>query len=95
MDGSPRCTVVSVYPTERRISGMARTIEALLRDQGRGVVGALVVSVGLLFTMEMWWHGWQLPAEWLIVYALVGLAVVLAITRSVGFEAQEEQRQSR
>jgi uncharacterized membrane protein len=66
-----------------------------LRDQGRGVVGALVVSVELLFTREMWWHGCQLPAEWLIVYALVGLAVVLAITRSVGFEAQEEQRQSR
>jgi len=65
-----------------------------LRDQGRGVVGALVVSVELLFTMEMWWHGCQLPAEWLIVYALVGLAVVLAITRSVGFEAQEETRRS-
>ncbi|QLG62556.1 DUF2391 family protein [Halorarum salinum] len=73
---------------------MTQSVRALLRDQGRGVVGALVVSVELLFTMEMWWHGWQLPAEWLVVYAVVGLAIVLAITRSVGFQKRESQRRS-
>lgn len=71
-----------------------RTVWALLRDQGRGVVGALIVSIELLFTMEMWWHGWQLPAEWLVVYAIVGLGIVLAITRVVGFQEDEEKRRS-
>lgn len=68
---------------------MAQPVEAVLRDQGRGVVGALIVSIELLYTMEMWWHGWELPAEWLVVYAVVGLGVVLLITRSVGFRAEE------
>lgn len=73
---------------------MARSVDVLFRDQGRGVVGALIVSVELLFTMEMWWHGWQLPMEWLVGYAVVGLALVLAITRSVGFEEEERKRRS-
>lgn len=37
---------------------MARSFGTVLRDQGRGVVGALFVSIELLFTMEMWWAGW-------------------------------------
>lgn len=69
---------------------MARSLPGLLRDQGRGVVGALVVSSGLLYTMEMWWHGWQLPTTWLLAYAVFGLAGVLAITRVVGFRADRE-----
>lgn len=73
---------------------MQHNVEEVLRDQGRGVVGALIVSVELLFTMEMWWHGWELPTEWLAAYTLVGLAVVLAITRPIGFQQEEEKRQS-
>ena len=69
---------------------MARSLGALLRDQGRGVVGALIVSAELLLTMEMWWHAWQLPLLWLIAYAVVGLVAVLAITRSVGFREEDE-----
>lgn len=73
---------------------MPRNVEEFLRNQGRGVVGALIVSVELLFTMEMWWHGWELPTEWLVVSTLVGLAAVLAITRSIGFQQEEEKRRS-
>lgn len=61
-----------------------------LRDQGRGVAGALlVVGLALSYTMETWWHGWQLPVTTLLAYAVVGLAVVLALTRYVGFRQQE------
>lgn len=73
---------------------MTRGFATILRDQGRGVVGALIVSIELLFTMEMWWHGWQLPTAWLFVYTVVGLGVVLAITRPVGFRQAEEGRRS-
>lgn len=61
-----------------------------LREQGRGVVGALLVAgTAMLFTVEMWWHGWQLRTHTLVVYDVVGLAGILAITRVVGFrEAQ-------
>jgi putative integral membrane protein (TIGR02587 family) len=55
------------------------------RDQGRGIVGALIVSVELLFTMEMWWIGWRRSLIPLFAYAVLGLGVVLLITWKVGF----------
>lgn len=70
---------------------MVRDQWAELQEQGRGVVGALVV-VGLadLYTMEMWWHGWQLPVWTLAGYSVVGLGVVLLITEFVGFRQDDE-----
>ncbi|SFS00466.1 putative integral membrane protein TIGR02587 [Halomicrobium zhouii] len=59
---------------------------AVLRDQIRGVMGALLV-VGLTFhyTMETWWLGWTLPMPYLLGFALVGLSGVVVVTRFVGF----------
>lgn len=69
---------------------MPRGVVDELREQGRGVTGALlVVGLALAHTMEMWWHGWQLPVLNLFVYAVVGLVLVLAITRYVGFRQRE------
>ncbi|MFC4549574.1 MULTISPECIES: DUF2391 family protein [Halorussus] len=63
-----------------------------LREQGRGIAGALlVVGVTFLYTMETWWWGWTLPTGHLLVYALVGLGVVLAITRKVSFREPDDQ----
>jgi len=67
------------------------TVSRVLRNQVRGVTGALVVSgVTILLTVEMWWLAWQRPASYLIVYAVVGLGIVLFITRSSGFRVEEE-----
>lgn len=67
-----------------------------LREQGRGIVGALlVVGTTFLYTMETWWWGWTLPTKHLLVYALVGLAVVLAITRKVSFRESEQNSNSK
>lgn len=61
-----------------------------LREQGRGVVGALlVVGLSAMFTVETWWAGWQLPGLHLVAYAVVGLAVVLVVTRNVGFRSAD------
>ena len=69
---------------------MPQGFVAELREQGRGVTGALlVVGLALSYTMEVWWHGWQLPVTTLLIYAVVGLGAVLAITRYVGFRSQE------
>lgn len=67
-----------------------------LRDQGRGIVGALlIVGLASLYTMETWGLGLRLPLFSLVVYAIVGLAVVLLITRYVGFRSEEEGRTER
>lgn len=50
----------------------------------------LVVGTTFLYTMETWWWGWTLPTTHLLVYAFVGLGVVLAITRNVGFREGSE-----
>ena len=73
---------------------MSRTgsIDDVLRNQGRGVVGALLVAgLPFLYTMESWWLGWRLPLSYLLVYAFVGLAVVSLIARNVGFREEEEE----
>ncbi len=63
----------------------------VLRNQIRGVTGALVVSgVTILLTVEMWWLARQRPASNMIAYAVIGLGVVLFITRSSGFRVEEE-----
>ena len=63
----------------------------VLRNQIRGVTGALIVSgVTILLTIETWWLAWERPASHLVTYAVVGLGVVLAITRTSGFRIEEE-----
>ncbi|MFC6732978.1 MULTISPECIES: DUF2391 family protein [unclassified Haladaptatus] len=69
---------------------MAQGVGTVLRRQIRGVVGALIVSVELLFTTEMWVQGSHLPTAWLLVYAVVGLAVVIAIRESIGSRKGDE-----
>lgn len=66
-----------------------------VRDQIRGISGALLVA-GLTFhyTMETWWLGWTLPFHYLVGYAVVGLVVILVITRQVGFHEREQRSRS-
>ncbi len=58
----------------------------VVRDQIRGVIGALVV-LGLTFhyTMETWWLALTLPLTYLVAFAVIGLGVIVAVTRAVGF----------
>ncbi|WP_226021960.1 DUF2391 family protein [Halomicrobium salinisoli] len=67
------------------------SIERVLRNQVRGVTGALIVAgvMGLL-TVEMWWIAWERPAWQVLGYAVAGLAVVLFVARSSGFRVEEE-----
>lgn len=72
---------------------MTRTYRNVLRNQGRGIAGALfVVGFSFLYTMESWWLGWRLPMGHLVVYAVVGLLGVLIITPWIGFEEEAEER---
>lgn len=64
-----------------------------LREQGRAIIGALVVlGITALYTMETWWLGWRLPLRHLIVYDLAGLGLVLAVTRNVSFRAKDREQ---
>lgn len=67
------------------------TLDRVVRNQTRGITGALIVAgVTTLLTAETWRLAWERPAHHLILYAIGGLGVVLLITRSSGFRVEEE-----
>lgn len=70
-----------------RVSSIGRVV----RNQVRGITGALIVSVVTVLTIETWWLAQQRPASHMIAYAVVGLGVVLSLTRSSGFRVEEEE----
>lgn len=69
---------------------MAASLADIARDQGRGIVGGLVLGLPLLYTMETWWIGWTLPAYALAIYAAVGLLAVSAVVHFVGFNPEHD-----
>ena len=71
------------------------TVNRVMRNQVRGVTGALIVAgVTILLTAETWYLAWERPASHLIIYSTVGLGIVLLISRSSGFRVEEETTDS-
>ena len=59
-----------------------------VRDYIRAAGGGLIVGLPLLFTMEVWWHGFALP-WWKIVLLLgVGFTIVLGYSAISGFRRE-------
>lgn len=57
-----------------------------LRGYARGVLGALLVSLPLLFTMEMWWLGFTMPPLKLLVFVLANFALLIVLEYFSGFQ---------
>ena len=56
------------------------------RDLGRAAGGALVFSLPMLMTMELWWLGFYLDRPRLIVLVLSALPLLFFLSRRIGFE---------
>lgn len=72
-----------------------------LREYARGVVGGLLVSLPLLYTMEVWWAGFVAHPSHLLLYLTSGFILLFGYNRYAGlhedaswlevaFEAVEE-----
>src|SRR5918997_3771755 len=61
-----------------------RTVSKSLREYGRGVVGGLLFSLPLLYTMEVWWAGFILPPSRQITYVAVAFFLLLGYNRYAG-----------
>ena len=57
------------------------------RDLARAFGGALLFSLPLLMTMEMWWFGFVLGGFRLAVFLLVALPLLLGLAYYAGFSA--------
>lgn len=66
--------------------------EAAARDRehlvglGRAFAGAIMFSLPLLMTMEMWWLGFYLERWKLLQFMAVNLVVLVGLSRVAGFE---------
>lgn len=60
---------------------------AYARDLGRAFGGALLFSLPLLMTMEMWWAGFTLGGLRLTVFLLVALPLLTGLAYYAGFSA--------
>lgn len=57
-----------------------------LRGYSRGVLGALLVSVPLLATMEMWWMGFLIPPFRLLIFLAANFALLVVLEYFSGFQ---------
>ena len=65
-----------------------RRERAYARDLARAFGGALLFSLPLLMTMEMWWAGFTLGGLHLAVFLLVALPLLTGLAYYAGFSAQ-------
>lgn len=59
-----------------------------VRDYIRAAGGGLIVGLPLLFTMEVWWQGFELPWWKILVLLVVGFGIVLAYSSIAGFRRE-------
>lgn len=61
-----------------------RTVAQSAREYSRGIAGALVFSLPLLFTMEIWWAAAALHPGRILLYAVVTFGLLLLYNRYAG-----------
>lgn len=57
----------------------------------RAFAGAVIFSLPLLMTMEMWWLGFALHPQRLLVFSLANLALLYGLSGVAGFEASRSR----
>lgn len=61
-----------------------KPVRESLKEYGRGLTGGLLFSLPMLYTMELWWAGFIANSIQLLLYFLIGMALLLIYNRYVG-----------
>jgi putative integral membrane protein (TIGR02587 family) len=61
-----------------------RPVSKSLQEYGRGIIGGLLFSLPLLYTMEVWWAGFSAHPFHLILYVLATLVLLLGYNYYAG-----------
>ena len=67
---------------------MDRALASSLRDYTRAIGGGLVVGLPLLYTMEIWFHGFILPGWKLLLLLAIAFVIVLGYNALAGFRRE-------
>lgn len=60
------------------------SINETLKEYAQGVVGGLIFSLPLLYTMEVWWRGFTAPPSYLLLAVVVTYILLLGYNRYAG-----------
>lgn len=60
------------------------SVAVSLKEYGRGIIGGLLFSLPMLYTMELWWAGFLSSPSRLLVYLLVGMFLLMVYNHYVG-----------
>lgn len=61
-----------------------KTIHDSLKEYGRGIIGGLLFSLPMLYTMELWWAGFLSKPLRLLAYVIVGILILMLYNHFVG-----------
>jgi putative integral membrane protein (TIGR02587 family) len=74
-------------------AGRTRTAGQSLREYARGLVGGLLFSLPLIYTMEVWWAGFIARPSRLLLYFLVGFVLLFGYNRYAGLREDASWRE--
>ncbi len=69
------------------------SVGASLREYGRGIVGGLLFSLPMVYTMELWWEGFTASPERLLTALVATLGMLLLYNRYAGLRASATWRE--
>jgi putative integral membrane protein (TIGR02587 family) len=61
-------------------------VDAFVRGIARGFAGALLFSIPMLMTMEMWFLGFYMSRERLLLLLFLNMPLLLVLSHRIGFE---------
>ncbi|GHC73125.1 TIGR02587 family membrane protein [Limoniibacter endophyticus] len=71
---------------QQRTAVKSASFSKLARDTGRATGGAIVFSLPMLMTMEMWWLGFYMDRLRLVLLLALSFPLFLALSSKIGFE---------
>ena len=72
---------------QSRAGGRKRPARQSLQEYARGVVGGLLFSLPLIYTMEVWWAGFIAQPSHLLLYFGAGFLLLFGYNRYAGLHA--------
>ena len=67
-------------------ASQSKSATKIARGYARGALGALLVSMPLLATMEMWWQGFYMPSWKMILFLITNFGVLIILEHYSGFQ---------
>lgn len=72
------------------MSGKTKSLQSSLKEYGRGIIGGLLFSLPMLYTMELWWAGFLSDPLRLLIYILVGIFILMLYNHFVGLHKEHD-----